>query len=146
MTSQGLIGPFFFDGNVRAENYLAMLSDFLWPAVTRRRLYFQQDGAPAHYAVNVLAWFDLKFKIDGSEGGSDRVAAPFFRLDAVRFFPLGVFEGPVYSMKYRTLEELKVRIREACATVTPEMCKRVCDSVFERCQLCIDRGGQQLLP
>lgn len=51
----------------------------------------------------------------------------------------------VYSAKYRTIDELKVRIREACATVTPEMCQRVCDSVSQRCQACIDRAGHQLL-
>jgi hypothetical protein len=147
MTSQGLIGPFFFDGNVRAENYLAMLTDFLWPAVTRRRLYFQQDGAPAHYAVNVRAWLDLKFK-NRWIGRRGPIEWPPRSPDLTPcdFFLWGYLKDRVYSMKYRTLEELKVRIREACATVTPEMCKRVCDSVFERCQLCIDRGGQQLLP
>ncbi len=62
MTSRGLIGPFFFDGNVRAQDYLAILNDFLWPAVMRRRLYFQQDGAPVHYALDVRAWLDSKFK------------------------------------------------------------------------------------
>lgn len=47
------------------------------------------------------------------------------------------------------LDELKVRASGrggACVTVTAEMCKRDCDSVFERRQTCIDRGGQQLLP
>ena len=73
------------------------------------------------------------------------MATPFSRPDAVRFFPLGYLKDNVYRAKYGTLEELKVRIREACAAVTPEMCKHVCDSVTKRYQACIDRYGQQLL-
>ena len=61
MTSRGLIGPFFFDGNVTAAAYLAMLTEFLWPKLMRRKLLFQRDGAPAHYALDVRAWLDSKF-------------------------------------------------------------------------------------
>ena len=62
MTSRELIGTFFFDGNVTGAAYLQMLREFLWPKLMRRRLFFQQDGAPAHYALDVRAWLDSKFE------------------------------------------------------------------------------------
>jgi predicted DNA-binding transcriptional regulator AlpA len=33
ITSDGLIGPYFFNGTVTGESYLNMLRDFLWPKV-----------------------------------------------------------------------------------------------------------------
>ena len=42
-----------------------MKSCGLWPIVSKRDdcadLYFQQDGAPAHYAVSVRKWIDEHF-------------------------------------------------------------------------------------
>lgn len=146
MTSGGLIGPYFFEGNVRSEHYLAMLKEFLWPAVMRRRLFFQQDGAPIHYAVDVRQWLDEKFpnRWIGRRGPIEWPArSP--DLTPCDFFLWGFLKDRVYSAKCATLDQLKQRIREACAAVTPEMCKRVCDSVSERCKVCIDRGGQQLV-
>ena len=61
MTSAGLIGPYFFSDSVTGESYLKMLNDFIWPELMRRRLYFQQDGAPVHYANTVRAWLNEKF-------------------------------------------------------------------------------------
>ena len=42
-----------------------MLNEKLRPIVSKREdctnLYFQQDGAPAHYAVSVRKWLDEHF-------------------------------------------------------------------------------------
>ena len=146
MTSRGLIGPLFFDGNVTAAAYLAMLTEFLWPRLNRCRLLFQPGGALAIYAVNVRAWLDSKFpnRWIGRRGPIEwPPRSP--DLTPCDFFLWGYLKDQVYSTRFQTLDELKVRIREACATVTPEICGRVCDSVSERCQDCINRGGQQLL-
>ncbi len=43
LTSTGIIRPYFFDGNVTGESYLAMFESFLWPQIKRRRMLFQQD-------------------------------------------------------------------------------------------------------
>lgn len=61
MTSSGLIGPYFFEDTVNGATYRDMLEQFLWPKVMRRGLYFQQDGAPAHYSVTARTWLDEKF-------------------------------------------------------------------------------------
>ena len=48
---------FFFDGAVNGENYLEMLNNVVLPYLRQREdfneLFFQQDGAPPHYALNV---------------------------------------------------------------------------------------------
>ena len=53
ITSSGIIGPYFFEGNVTGTSYLRMLEDYVWPRVKHKRMYFQQDGAPAHYSLQV---------------------------------------------------------------------------------------------
>ena len=56
-TSNGLIGPFFFDKTVNAQNYEEMPKTKLWPLLRDRQdvneLLFQQDGAPPHYGLSV---------------------------------------------------------------------------------------------
>ena len=53
MSSDCIIGPYFFEENVNSQNYLKMLKEFFWPRIQNMRgcqkIYFQQDGAPAHY-------------------------------------------------------------------------------------------------
>ena len=55
VTSEWILGPFFFDGTVTAQSYLAMLQHQLLPLLQQQDeaegLYFQQDRAPAHYAT-----------------------------------------------------------------------------------------------
>ena len=62
MSSDTIIGPYFFDKNITGQNYLEMLKDFLWPYVRSKgiasTIMFQQDGAPAHFAKIVRKWLD----------------------------------------------------------------------------------------
>ena len=41
-----------------------MLKEFFWPQIQNMRrckkFYFQQDGAPSHFGLNVRNWFDSK--------------------------------------------------------------------------------------
>ena len=57
MTSDYLIGPYFFDGLVNAASYSAMLESWLIPQLRDRGLlddvWLQHDGAPAHFALSV---------------------------------------------------------------------------------------------
>ncbi len=58
----GIVGPFFFDGNVNTARYAEMLNTFLIPTLRRRRrlssTWFQQDGATCHTSnetMNILS-------------------------------------------------------------------------------------------
>ena len=63
--NDGLIGPFFFDGTVKAQNYLEMLQQQFLPAaenlVNLSEFHFQQDGATPHYGLIVGQWLNNKF-------------------------------------------------------------------------------------
>ena len=65
MSHRGVIGPFFFDGNVTGESYLAMLQNFLWPQLANLpdvdQLHFMQDGAPPHFGLSVRKLLDDTF-------------------------------------------------------------------------------------
>ncbi|XP_024869057.1 uncharacterized protein LOC112452865, partial [Temnothorax curvispinosus] len=56
---RGIIGPFFIEGNLNANTYLQLLRNQIVPAIDNlfhgniQNIWFQQDGAPPHYAVVV---------------------------------------------------------------------------------------------
>jgi hypothetical protein len=53
-----LIGPFFFaEATVTFRNYLDMLENFVYPQLQELQpvMFFQQDGAPPHWRLIVLA-------------------------------------------------------------------------------------------
>ncbi|CAF1346412.1 unnamed protein product [Adineta ricciae] len=81
LSSQGVMGPYFFDGTVTSQNYMEMLSDYL------------KDIA--------------------------------------------------YQKKHRTLSSLKQSITSAFSAIDSDLCKKVCESVSERLQKCIDADGRQ---
>ena len=60
-----ILGPFFFDEHVTGETYLNMLIDKLMPQLELigegLPEWFQQDGAPAHYATIVRNWLHETF-------------------------------------------------------------------------------------
>jgi hypothetical protein len=50
----GIIEPVFSDGTLNQNNYLHVLQTEFWPRVEHEvGVYFQQDGAPPHYALCV---------------------------------------------------------------------------------------------
>jgi len=62
-----LIGPYFFDGNVNSNRYLHFLRHKLPNLLenidlqTRQRMWFQQDGAPAHRSRIVQRFLHRQF-------------------------------------------------------------------------------------
>jgi hypothetical protein len=62
----GIIGAFFFEGNVTGASYLQMLQNEFWPVIQRftnlDHIRFMQDGAPSHFAREVRAWLNENFE------------------------------------------------------------------------------------
>ena len=65
ISSAGIVGPVFFEGTVSGEKYLEKLKTAIAPALKERpdfsSLYFQQDGAPPHFATAVRNFLDEMF-------------------------------------------------------------------------------------
>jgi hypothetical protein len=57
ISARHIFGPYFFEGSVNQHTYLTMLRDWLVPQLEHMNLigkvWFQQDGAPVHYAISV---------------------------------------------------------------------------------------------
>lgn len=147
--SGGIIGPFFFDGSVNGQSYLAMLEEQFWPEVEplveAHQLYFQQDGASAHYAKQVRDWLDEKFPARwiGRRGPIEwPPRSP--DLTPPDFFLWGVLKDIVYSTKPRTVEDLQKTIRVSVRSISVETCEKVCRSLPGRLSKCLELHGGQL--
>jgi hypothetical protein len=60
-----IIGPFFFNKHVNAHAYLRMLEEEAFGSVLNGDgefpTWFQQDGAPVHYSIQVREFVDQQF-------------------------------------------------------------------------------------
>lgn len=147
--SRGLIGPYFFPGNVDGQSYLTLLQTFLIPELHNRGLmdefWFMQDGAPAHWSTKVRdflgtaiprGWIGRRGDIEWSPRSPD--------LTPMDYFFWGVLKDKVYHRDPKTLSALKAAISEEFASIGSDvaLCKRVCDSVCNRMRKCIECDGQ----
>ena len=122
----------------------------MWPEVQRRtrvrRLWFQQDGAPAHYDRQVRQWLDQKFpgRWLGRRGPIEWPPRSC-DLTPCDFFLWGVIKERVYATKPRDLEDLKDRITNALRALEPALCLKVCQAVRGRLEECLNEGGAQIV-
>lgn len=145
ISSNGLVGPYFFDGTVNGVAYLTLLREFAAPHLTMPGLHFQQDGAPPHYALIVREWLNtnLPGRWIGRRGPYEwPPRSP--DLTPCDFFLWGYLKDQVYSQLPNTLDELREAIQEACDAVPVDMCARACRSVELRYRDCINGEGKPL--
>ena len=145
ISSTRLIGPYFMEGPVTGESYRNMLEQFLWPQLKFQRMFFQQDGAPAHYSLLVRDWLDQKLpnRWIGRRGPFDWPArSP--DLSPCDFYLWGRLKDMVYRERCATLQELRGRIAAACGELSLDEIARACRSVPKRLSDLIAHNGQQL--
>ena len=108
------------------------------------KLYFQQDGAPPHYATAVRNLLDETFP-DKWIGRQGPIEFPPRSPDItpMDFFVWGVIKDSVYSRKPRSVEDLRQFVIDAFANLDHDLCTKVCHSVVSRCRKCIEAEGLQ---
>lgn len=143
-----VVGPYFFDGNLNARKFLRFLRrDFCVlleniPLNLRSRMWVQLDGAPAHFSLNVRTYLNRKFPEKWiGRGGPNNWPPRSPGLTKMDFFFWGYIKSLVYQTPPMTPEDMKIRIREAFATVTPEMLTNVKKNFEKRVRLCIEQNG-----
>jgi transposase len=140
-----VIGPYFFDQSVNGSTYLQLLENKIWPQIRHlNQIYFQQDGAPAHYHKEVRAWLDNKMpgRWIGRRGPTEwPPRSP--DLTIPDFFLWGYLKSRVYDSRPRTIEDLKNNIIEECKKITPEMLRNSRNSWEMRLKHCIAADGEQ---
>lgn len=149
-----IIGPFFFDENLTGALYLAFLRNTLMPLilelfpsdhnpdVVHDSVWFQQDGAPPHFARDVRQFLDTVFpeRWIGRRGPIEwPPRSP--DLTPLDFFLWGYVKSKVYLHKPANTEELKNRIREEILQITPEVISNVLESYVNRLAFCQEVGG-----
>ncbi len=112
----------------------------------RKRMLFQQDGAPAHYSLQVRGWLDQKFpnRWIGRRGPIEWPACSP-DLSPCDFFLWGYLKNVVYRERPATIKQLRDRISRVCAEISIEFCENACKSVAKRFKDCSEAGGQQML-
>ncbi|CAF0839836.1 unnamed protein product [Rotaria sp. Silwood1] len=147
--SGGIIGPFFFRDTVTAESYLEKLRDEIVPAIKSRmnleEIFYMHDGAPAHYAQSVRYFLHETFP-DRWIGRRGPIEWPARSPDLTPtdYFLWGVIKDRVYATKPKDLQELEDAIITEMESLPEELCRRACQSVPERLQLCKDLEGKHI--
>ena len=145
-----IIGPYFFNGNVTGDSYLQLLQtflvDYLENVPIRRRLemFFQQDGAPPHFANQVREYLNNTFtnKWIGRRGPVEwPPRSP--DLTPLDYFLWGYLKSVVYKNRPRSLEELRHAIITECQNINPATLRNVKNSFAKRIRACLNQNGSQ---
>ena len=127
-----------------------MLKDTVIPQVRQQYqnddFYFQQDGAPSHFALAVRELLDLKFpnRWIGHRGAIEwPPRSP--DLSPLNFFFGGTVKDKVFARKPRTIEDMIKITLEACQKIDADkdLCSRVCMNVCSRLEECVNAYGKQ---
>lgn len=145
-----ILGPYFFDGNVNGEEYLRFLrtdfQNFLenLPLNIIGRMWFQHDGAPAHYSHQVREYLDQDHQFQNKwigRGGPVPWPARSPDLTKLDFFLWGYVKELVYQTVPTTKEDMKIRIRNAFTRITQNVLHNVSTSLENRIRTCIVQNG-----
>lgn len=145
-----IIGPHFFEGHLNGEMYLSFLRNDLPPLLEelpldlRQRMWFQNDGAPAHYYRRVRCHLNRTFNNKVIARAAVHPWPPRSPdLTPLDFFLWGKVKNDVYQTPVDTEEELRERVIQSCNSITPQMLAHVRNNMLKRIDLCEQQGGQQ---
>lgn len=151
-----LIGPYYFEATLNGPRYLQFLQDNVIPnlailfpnannpAIPNENLWYQQDGAPPHYAADVRRYLDQVFtnRWIGRRGSIEwPPRSP--DLNPLDFFLWGHLKNVVYKTKPHNIEELKTRIRNECDNISQETINKVQREFIDRLGYCQAQEGLQ---
>lgn len=146
---QHVIGPYFFEETLNGDVYANFVENILpelledIPLNVRRIMWLQQDGAPAHFtrAFQTILnhayperWIGRGGPVNWPPRSPDMIP-----LD---FFIWGYVKGLVYREPATTRENMRQRIQEAFASITPEMLQNCQRSFIDRLRICLREDGQ----
>ena len=149
MSAECLIGPFFLEGGVTADNYIQMLRDEFIPALQARRIFlsshFQQDGAPAHTAIATRNFLTDTFQ-DRWVGKFGPVPWPARSPDLTSCDNAlwGLLKPRIAARKAQNKEDLKVIIQDEFTRFPVETLQKINERTFRRMRMCIELGGLQV--
>ncbi|GFV56427.1 uncharacterized protein TNCV_1709771 [Trichonephila clavipes] len=149
-----LIGPYILPDRLTGPRYLIFLEQVLpelldsahVTAATRTSMWFQQDGAPAHFSISVRNHLDATCGERWiGRGGPVHWPLRSPDLSCLDYFFWGQMKSLVYETPVNSAEELVARISAAAGEIrnTLEMLSNVRRSMKRRCEARITCGGRQ---
>ena len=144
-----LIGPFIIEDRMRGEDYLNFVADVVMPILddmplhSRWHLWYQLDGASAHFTFPVCQWLDHHFpgKWIGRAGP---VAWPARSSDLtpLHFFLWGCMKEKVYETEIASREELIAKINRTAMEIWQYVLGNVQQEIRRRAETLVHaRGG-----
>lgn len=150
MLGDQLFGPFVLDGHLNGLGYLRFLQENLFnifdevPLDVRARLYFQHDGAPPHFSLQVRNFLNtcLPDRWIG-RGGPYNWPARSPDLNPLDYCLWGWMKSLVYATRVETREALLDRINNAAAIIRNNRLsiRRATRAINKRANKCIEAGG-----
>lgn len=144
-----VVGPFFVEGNLNSEVYLALLQNQIIPEIQRvsgdnfENIWLQHDGAPPHYGVHVRHFLDNVFphKWIGRRG---RIEWPARSpdLSPLDYFFWGYLKEKVYKTKPQNLDELRNRIVREAQGVPVQALNNAISAFYNRLGYCQQTEGK----
>lgn len=145
-----LLGPVFLE-RLTGETYLRFLTDTLpilledLPLADLRDFYYQQDGAPAHYALAVRAKLNEEYPERWIGRGGPHAWPPRSPdLTPMDFYLWGHVKSLVYSGGAAENRQMLItKINEAFDLIrsNPQVLARVEEQSVFRCGVCVGCGG-----
>ena len=150
-----VVGPLFFPGNVNGEAYLDMLNNNVVPILSQhyevqangafRRVWWAQDGAPAHRRIIVRDRLQELFRNRVIAFGQPREWPPRSPdLPPCDFFLWGYLKSRVYQTPPQNLENIRNRITAEVHSLPRDMVRRAVLNMEIRARLCIERNGAHI--
>ena len=106
---------------------------------TRVNMWFQHDGCPTHYAVNVREYLNIQFPTRWIGRGSLFLWPPRSPdLTVLDFYLWGRLKDIVYKTRPTTREDMILRIRNGIASISVAEIETAVNGTRRRLQSCID--------
>ena len=143
-----VIGPFFFEEALTGERFLLFMREELPHLLNHvpefvKNMWFQLDGAPAHFHRNVRAYLEENFPQKWiGRGGPVNWPARSPDLTSMDFYLWGYVKSKVYHTPATTIKDMKERIREALRSITPVTLFQGGQNFLSRIEACINKNGR----
>ena len=106
-------------------------------------VYFQQDGAPPHFHVNVKNFLNRTFnqRLVGRRGNATEILPQARDVTPLDFYFWGTLKNTAHDTKPQTLEELRYHIEHVINDIPLAPIQTVCHSVRRHCWECTMAEG-----
>lgn len=142
-----IIGPFEIVGNLNSQTYLDLLINEVGPALEEvahedQEVWYQHDGCPAHFGVNVRAHLNETFPNCWiGRGGTINWAARSPDLALCDFFLWPYLKNKIYRQRHPNINSLREAIIVECRHITERQLANVTTGFYHRLGYCLNQNG-----